>query len=1151
MSLQNKCPECGQSIPADHPGGFCAHCLLALGLGKAEAPPLAEALPDELSLPEVKATEKIPGSRWDKIADGLPSEKAGDWIGPYHLLQEIGRGGCGVVYMAEQTEPVRRKVALKVIKLGMDTRQVVARFEAERHALALMDHPNIAKVLDAGATSTGRPYFVMELVGGVKITDYCDRHQLTARERLNLFIPVCRAIQHAHQKGIIHRDIKPSNVLVALQDGVAVPKVIDFGIAKATQGRLTDQTLFTAFEQFIGTPAYMSPEQAQLGGLDVDTRSDIYSLGVLLYELLTGRTPFDAKELIGSGLEAMRRTICEKEPPRPSTRLNREIAGKDSNKEQLSGVTAAETDTPARPAQLFQSQEFIELLQGDLDWIVMKCLEKDRARRYETATGLATDLQRHLNQEPVLARPPSTIYQAQKFVRRHRLAVGSAVAITLVLLLGIAISTWQAIRATKAERTQARLLTEVEKAKQAATEKLWSAYLAEARARRVSGQSGQRFESLRAIRAATAIRPSPELRDEAIASLVLADIELVGRKDFNQARSQAGTGGNQQYYAVGDSNNIVRLRRVADDRELASHSFAGRIDGIGIFSPDSRVVPVYVGQHCFFWNWENNVMITPVHKNPMGYYFTPDGNCLATSDPTNIVLQNLSDGTTTASISLVGLSLPPKTGWYRFDPALKRVAFYPGANTNVFILDVATGHTLATLSHPSFLYTLSWHLEGRYLATISDAFVFIWDSLSGKVAKKIPFESPVSLAFNHQGNLLAVSGWDSQTHLLEFPSGRELVSIYASGNIVGFAPDDRRLATQGWDGNSLGFFEINSGFGLKTLYENLERTEYGGGPLVYSSDGRLLAFAVFGGVRVSDTRDNLELGIVGGDGASPSGFDAKDKHLLVLNAQENWRYDVLSNVTNDLLSLGQPTMESTGLPIVELTADGSIAVGYRDGCWVVVRSDNFQELARTGPVIQRDGITISPDGRFLACNAWHHPGIKVWDAKTGKLLKELPADDGHSDTAAFVYFSPDSRQLAISTRDEFSFYDTTTWQCVRRIAQEPGNDFPGFTAFSHDGKLFAGVHTRKMVRLYDTETGKVLADLKAPGNGITGLSFNPAVTQLLQVESRQAVRAWDLKAIREQLAEMRLDWEMPRYPTSTGITNIASPATAPAKAGNR
>src|SRR5439155_15664252 len=285
-----------------------------------------------------------------------------DRIGRYKLLQQIGEGGCGVVYMAEQAEPVRRRVALKVIKLGMDTKTVIARFEAERQALALMDHPNIAKVFDAGATETGRPYFVMELVRGIKITDYCDQNNLSTRERLALFTQVCHAIQHAHQKGIIHRDIKPSNMLVTLHDGVPVPKVIDFGIAKATEGRLTDNTLFTAFEQFLGTPAYMSPEQAEMSGLDIDTRSDIYSLGVLLYELLTGKTPFDANDLLALGLDAMRRTIREKEPVRPSKRLSTMLEG-----EQTTTAKHRGTEGP----------KLIHLLRGDLDWIAMKALEKD------------------------------------------------------------------------------------------------------------------------------------------------------------------------------------------------------------------------------------------------------------------------------------------------------------------------------------------------------------------------------------------------------------------------------------------------------------------------------------------------------------------------------------------------------------------------------------------------------------------------------------------------------------------------------------------------------------------------------------------------------------------------------------------------------
>jgi serine/threonine protein kinase/WD40 repeat protein len=364
------------------------------------------------------------------------TEKAGDTIGRYKLREKIGEGGCGVVYVADQEQPVRRRVALKVIKLGMDTKSVIARFEAERQALAMMDHPNIAKVLDAGATEAGRPYFVMELVRGIKITDYCDQNKLSTTERLDLFIKVCQAVQHAHQKGIIHRDLKPSNVLVTLHDGVPVPKIIDFGISKATEGRLTDLTVYTELNQFIGTPAYMSPEQAEMSGLDIDTRSDIYSLGVLLYELLTGGTPFDAQELVKSGLDAMRKTIREKEPVRPSTRLNTMI---DSD------LTAVAHRHGAEPPKL------VHLIKGDLDWIVMKSLEKDRTRRYETANGLAADIRRHLGNEPIIARPPSSLYRFQKMARRNRFAFAASVAVATALLLGILVSTWQALRATRAK----------------------------------------------------------------------------------------------------------------------------------------------------------------------------------------------------------------------------------------------------------------------------------------------------------------------------------------------------------------------------------------------------------------------------------------------------------------------------------------------------------------------------------------------------------------------------------------------------------------------------------------------------------------------------------------------------------------------------
>ena len=374
------------------------------------------------------------------------TERPGTIIGRYRLMEQIGEGGMGTVFVAQQERPIRRKVALKVIKAGMDTKEVVARFEAERQALALMDHPNIAKVLDAGSTESGRPFFAMELVRGIPITDYCDEHKLTVRDRLRLFLGVCGAVQHAHQKGVIHRDLKPSNVLVTLGDGKPVSKVIDFGIAKATNQRLTELTIYTRFEQIIGTPMYMSPETVQMSSLDVDTRSDIYSLGVLLYELLTGATPFDKRLFEQAALNEIRRIVREEEPPKPSTKVS----------------ALGETSTTIAAQRATDPHNLTRSIKGELDWIVMKSLDKDRTRRYDTVAAFAQDIRNHMDDHAVTASPPSLAYRLHKFTRRNRLVLAATVAVMFSLLLGLAGALWKAHEARQIAAELQQTLTELQ-----------------------------------------------------------------------------------------------------------------------------------------------------------------------------------------------------------------------------------------------------------------------------------------------------------------------------------------------------------------------------------------------------------------------------------------------------------------------------------------------------------------------------------------------------------------------------------------------------------------------------------------------------------------------------------------------------------------
>jgi len=481
-------------------------------------------------------------SQLERTTQGCPDgSDASRCIGPYRLLQRVGEGGMGEVYEAEQERPVRRRVALKVIKRGMDTKEVIARFESERQALALMDHPNIAHVFDAGSTEDGLPYFVMELVHGVPITEHCDRHHLSTRERLELFLRVCDAVQHAHQKAVIHRDIKPSNILVSFQGQEAIPKIIDFGVAKAIAQPLSQRTLFTEFGQLIGTPGYMSPEQAEMSGQGIDTRTDVYSLGAVLYELLVGAQPFDPATLRGAGFDAMRRVIREVEPPRPSTRV--ETLGESA--------TTAATNRHTTP-RLLRSE-----LRGDLDWIAMRALEKDRARRYESPSDLAADIRRHLKDEPVFARPPSTRYRMAKFVRRHRVAVGSLAGIFLVLVL---FGMTMAIQAGRIARERDRAL-DAEASTQAINEFLVKDMLGMASPERAMGRQVTVQEVLAAAdeRVGGAFPDQPGL--EVPVRLTIAGIQMnLGKLNEGEKQAEAALTLAREAFGEDDPRTLRALR---------------------------------------------------------------------------------------------------------------------------------------------------------------------------------------------------------------------------------------------------------------------------------------------------------------------------------------------------------------------------------------------------------------------------------------------------------------------------------------------------------------------------------------------------------------------------------------------------------------
>jgi serine/threonine protein kinase len=672
------------------------------------------------------------------------SEGPGTQIGRFKILEQIGEGGFGVVYMAEQKEPVRRRVALKIIKLGMDTKEVVARFEAERHALALMDHANVARVLEGGCTETGRPYFVMELVKGRPITKFCDEERLSTVQRLELFISVCRAVQHAHQKGLVHRDLKPSNVLVSFVDGRPVPKIIDFGIAKAMQHDLTDKTVFTRFHQFMGTPAYMSPEQAGTDSADIDTRSDIYSLGVMLYELLTGRTPMDSHELAKADYDEIRRQIREVEPLRPSNRI--------------STLAAAERTTVAR-SRSADPGKLSRLVCGDLDWIVLKAMEKDRNRRYETANEFAKDLQRHLDNEPVTARKPSLGYVFQKFARRHKVALATAACFALLLTVSAAVSAAQAIK-------NKSLFTAAE----------------EARLKAMDAQ--QRETELRRIAQEARGKAEAE-RDSSQRLLYIANMNLA-KKDWdelNVGRAIELLEVHRPQPGQPDLRNFewFYLDRLCH-RDLLT--LKGHTAGVGsvAFSPDGKRL-ASASAEVKVWDATSGHELLTLHGLTNGFsrvVYSPDGKRLAAGSGNQIVmwdaltgeeirrLEGHTNGVNQVAFSPDGKRLASVAGWFAGEPG------------EVKLWDTTTGQEVGAFKgHTEGAYAVAFSPDGKWVASGSYQTVTLWDTTTGQevLTLKVDTASVNALAFSPDGKRLASASSDETLKVWDALTGQETLTL--------------------------------------------------------------------------------------------------------------------------------------------------------------------------------------------------------------------------------------------------------------------------------------------------------------------------------------------------------------------------------------
>jgi WD40 repeat protein/tRNA A-37 threonylcarbamoyl transferase component Bud32 len=978
------------------------------------------------------------------------SEGPGDRIGRYVLLEKLGEGGCGVVYLAQQEKPVRRQVALKIIKPGMDSRQVIARFEAERQALARMDHPNIAKVLEAGATDAGRPYFVMELVRGTRITDYCHQHQLSTRARLELFIQVCQAVQHAHQKGIIHRDLKPSNVLVTESDGEPVPKVIDFGIAKATEGKLTDQTLFTAFEQFLGTPAYMSPEQAAMTNVDIDTRSDIYSLGVLLYELLTGGTPFDTKELLALGVDELRRTIREKAPVRPSTRLRQT---------RLASL-------PSPPATRHSP------LATDLDWIVMKCLEKDRARRYETANGLANDLKRHLNNEPVVARPPSRLYEFQKTVRRHKMGFAAGAVVIVSLLAGLAFAALGFVQASH-QRDYANL----------------RAYTSDMTVVQQAWDEGNLRRAQDKLQKYVPKPGEPDLRGFEWRYLwkLCQDESRFSFTNFpGGVRMALCPDG--RFIAAGGGKTI-KLLDYANKRELDSLQLpdgAGEITALAFLPTDTNVLATIAGRTLYFWDLAGKRLTSTLTFSnwPAALAFSGDGKLLAVASGfvQRIELWRVQEH------SLV---------WARVtDSAVFSLAFAPdgkalitggGSHSQPLLWDLATGTPSSfPEEQQGYINACVFSPDQKLLAT-SDTrgTVILWDLAQRKsVAPPIRHTTAGvgALAFSPDGRWLATGSSDANVRLWDVAT-RQQKTMYRGHQSevldVAFSPDGGSIISSSWGDRTVKVWDIEprSHDTILTTEKWMVRTS------LFSPDNKWLVTRMVGegGLKVWDvaTRRQLkELTLPLPDPGGPGSISPDGKTLVLVVDRRIALWDAAFNLrgmwTNDFAPISLSfTPDSRTLAVSGMQGSAWYifdGITNRLAFWDLTTQSRVNKLPAAAPsaII----VQFSHDGKKLAIG-YLDGKVRLWDYETERLLAEFT--DQHERIWS-VAFSPDDAWLvAAGAEGLVAFHNLRTGRDLSSIRTSRWT--PGL-AFTSDGKTLASTEGDGTVRLWNLATREIALTLK-------------------------------------------------------------------------